>query len=151
MYGLIFSLVYPGIGGILQAYAACVPVVQLYGPTNFAPIIYHVIQFATAAQRENNAKVSYHKTTPRSVITKQHQGQLSQNNAKVSYHKTTPRSVITKQRQGQLSQNNAKVSYHKTTPRSVITKQLQFYLFHSTGKMAGHFSLWGKLTQFSQE
>ncbi|KAK2149260.1 hypothetical protein LSH36_458g02009 [Paralvinella palmiformis] len=45
-----------GIGGVLQAYSACIPQVQLYGPTNFTPIIRHVVQFAEVAQRENTAK-----------------------------------------------------------------------------------------------
>lgn len=32
--------------GILDAYKTCIPRVQLYGPTNFAPIVRHVIKFA---------------------------------------------------------------------------------------------------------
>ncbi|ELT91123.1 hypothetical protein CAPTEDRAFT_150478 [Capitella teleta] len=45
-----------GIDGILAAYQACIPQVRLYGPTNFSPIIYHVSQFAAAAQKEEGAK-----------------------------------------------------------------------------------------------
>ncbi|XP_033644541.1 copine-8-like [Asterias rubens] len=37
-----------GIPGIMQAYQNCIRQVQLYGPTNFAPIINHVAQFAKA-------------------------------------------------------------------------------------------------------
>ncbi|CAG5116881.1 unnamed protein product, partial [Candidula unifasciata] len=39
-----------GVGGILQAYHAALPRVQLYGPTNFAPVINHVRRFAQACQ-----------------------------------------------------------------------------------------------------
>jgi hypothetical protein len=46
----------PGVKGVLDAYTACVERVELYGPTNFAPIILHVAQFAAAAQREQAAK-----------------------------------------------------------------------------------------------
>lgn len=34
--------------GVLDAYHSCLSRVQLYGPTNFAPIIKHVAQFAAA-------------------------------------------------------------------------------------------------------
>ena len=34
------------INGVLAAYKSCVHRVQLYGPTNFAPVIHHVSQFA---------------------------------------------------------------------------------------------------------
>jgi len=45
-----------GVQGILDAYTACVNKVELFGPTNFAPIILHVAQFAAAAQKETVAK-----------------------------------------------------------------------------------------------
>jgi hypothetical protein len=45
-----------GVQGIVDAYTACVNKVELYGPTNFAPIILHVAQFAAAAQKEKAAK-----------------------------------------------------------------------------------------------
>jgi hypothetical protein len=45
-----------GIQGVLDAYTTCVNKVELYGPTNFAPIILHVAQFAAAAQKEKLAK-----------------------------------------------------------------------------------------------
>ncbi|XP_076469076.1 copine-8-like [Babylonia areolata] len=35
-----------GVGGILQAYQTALPRVQLYGPTNFSPVINHVARFA---------------------------------------------------------------------------------------------------------
>ena len=50
-------LLLSGINGVLEAYRACIPQVRLYGPTNFSPIIYHVCQFAAAAQREQGSKV----------------------------------------------------------------------------------------------
>ena len=46
-----------GIQGILGAYQMCLSQVQLYGPTNFAPIIYHVAQFADAAKNDPTKKV----------------------------------------------------------------------------------------------
>ncbi|RUS76350.1 hypothetical protein EGW08_015880, partial [Elysia chlorotica] len=45
-----------GIDGVLQAYYNCIQHVQLYGPTNAAPIIQHVANFAAAAQREEQSK-----------------------------------------------------------------------------------------------
>jgi len=46
-----------GIQGILGAYQMCLQHVVLYGPTNFAPIIYHAAQFAAAAKSEPTPKV----------------------------------------------------------------------------------------------
>ena len=34
------------VPGIIAAYRSCLPLVQLYGPTNFAPVIRHVTKFA---------------------------------------------------------------------------------------------------------
>lgn len=45
-----------GIQGIVQAYQNCVPQIHLWGPTNTAPIIYHVARFAAAAQQEEQTK-----------------------------------------------------------------------------------------------
>lgn len=45
-----------GVQGVLDAYKSCIQRVELYGPTNFAPIILHVAQFAAAAQRDAAAK-----------------------------------------------------------------------------------------------
>ncbi|XP_067913311.1 copine-8-like isoform X4 [Heterodontus francisci] len=39
-----------GIEGILEAYHRSLKTVQLYGPTNFAPVINHVARYATAVQ-----------------------------------------------------------------------------------------------------
>ena len=39
-----------GVDGLLQAYWQAIQVVQLYGPTNFAPVINHVAKFAQAYQ-----------------------------------------------------------------------------------------------------
>ena len=46
-----------GVQGILSAYQMCLSQVKLHGPTNFAPIIYHVAQFAAAAKSEPTPKV----------------------------------------------------------------------------------------------
>ncbi|XP_070186631.1 copine-3-like isoform X2 [Littorina saxatilis] len=46
-----------GINGVLQAYQSCIRQVQLYGPTNVAPVIHHVARFAhQAQQQEMNGK-----------------------------------------------------------------------------------------------
>ena len=39
-----------GVQGVINAYVNCVPNIQLWGPTNVAPIIHHVARFAAAAQ-----------------------------------------------------------------------------------------------------
>ncbi|XP_068014620.1 copine-3 isoform X2 [Melanerpes formicivorus] len=44
-----------GVQGIVDAYRACLPQVQLYGPTNFSPIINHVARFAAAATQQQTA------------------------------------------------------------------------------------------------
>lgn len=44
-----------GIDGVLQAYANCIRQVELYGPTNVAPIINHVARFAQQAQQQEKA------------------------------------------------------------------------------------------------
>ncbi|KAL5014050.1 hypothetical protein ScPMuIL_008320 [Solemya velum] len=43
-----------GISGVLQAYYNALQNVQLYGPTNFAPVINHVARFASASQDGSN-------------------------------------------------------------------------------------------------
>ena len=52
-------LLLTGVPGILQTYQTCVSQIQLYGPTNFSPIINHVARFGAAAQREVGAKVRH--------------------------------------------------------------------------------------------
>ena len=42
---------------MLDAYQSCIQSVALWGPTNFAPVIYHVAQFALAATKEGPTKV----------------------------------------------------------------------------------------------
>ena len=63
-----------GIEGVLQAYQNCIRQVQLYGPTNVAPIIHHVARFAAQAQQQEmsgkGAAVSTH--TPFSASTGVH-------------------------------------------------------------------------------
>ncbi|XP_074646861.1 copine-3-like isoform X2 [Tubulanus polymorphus] len=39
-----------GVQGIVDAYRNCLPQIALYGPTNVAPIIYHVARFAAQAK-----------------------------------------------------------------------------------------------------
>ncbi|XP_041349780.1 copine-8-like [Gigantopelta aegis] len=43
-----------GIQGVLDAYHRTLNSVQLYGPTNFAPVVNHVARFATAARDGND-------------------------------------------------------------------------------------------------
>ncbi|XP_071448762.1 copine-8-like [Hetaerina americana] len=43
-----------GISGVLDAYHKCIRQVQLYGPTNFAPVIKHVANFAAAYRDGRN-------------------------------------------------------------------------------------------------
>lgn len=40
--------------GVLEAYRSCIRQVQLYGPTNFTPVIEHVIKFAQSYNDGNN-------------------------------------------------------------------------------------------------
>lgn len=46
----------PGINGVVEAYKYAIQNVQLWGPTNVAPIIYHVARFAEQAQKEEAEK-----------------------------------------------------------------------------------------------
>lgn len=46
-----------GIQGVVEAYQNCLPRVQLYGPTNVAPIISKVARMAAAEQRSGEASV----------------------------------------------------------------------------------------------
>ena len=38
------------LSGVLEAYRNCIRQVQLYGPTNFSPIINHVARFASTCR-----------------------------------------------------------------------------------------------------
>jgi len=58
-----------GIQGILSAYQMCVSQVVLYGPTNFAPIIYHVAQFAAASKGEPTPKVQFNFVSYKSLTS----------------------------------------------------------------------------------
>lgn len=40
--------------GVLAAYHSCIRQVQLYGPTNFAPVINHVAKFASVYKDGSN-------------------------------------------------------------------------------------------------
>uniref|UniRef100_A0A8C8Z9G4 Copine 7 n=1 Tax=Prolemur simus TaxID=1328070 RepID=A0A8C8Z9G4_PROSS len=48
-----------GIQGVVQAYQNCLPRVQLYGPTNVAPIISKVARMAAAEERTGEASQYY--------------------------------------------------------------------------------------------
>ncbi|XP_045845456.1 copine-7 isoform X2 [Meles meles] len=48
-----------GIQGVVEAYQNCLPRVQLYGPTNVAPIISKVARMAAAEQRSGEASQYY--------------------------------------------------------------------------------------------
>lgn len=43
-----------GVSGLVSAYQSCLNQVQLYGPTNFAPVINHVARFAEVAHKQAN-------------------------------------------------------------------------------------------------
>ncbi|KAM5207440.1 copine-7 isoform 1-T1 [Hipposideros larvatus] len=49
----------PGIQGVVEAYQNCLPRVQLYGPTNVAPIISKVARMAAAEERTAEASQYY--------------------------------------------------------------------------------------------
>lgn len=57
-----------GVEGMVDAYRKCLPQVKLYGPTNFAPIIRHVSNFAQQAQQQNTASVSIIIVTQYSIV-----------------------------------------------------------------------------------
>ena len=46
-----------GIDGVVQAYQHALTTVELWGPTNFAPIIRHVAKFAQQAVQNHEAQV----------------------------------------------------------------------------------------------
>ncbi|XP_002128214.2 copine-3 isoform X1 [Ciona intestinalis] len=48
-----------GIQGLEQAYQTCIPQVQLYGPTNFTPVINHVMRFADQESKQSTASNYY--------------------------------------------------------------------------------------------
>lgn len=47
-----------GIQGVVEAYQNCLPKIQLYGPTNIAPIIQKVANFASEEMHTKEAMVS---------------------------------------------------------------------------------------------
>jgi len=53
-----------GIDGVLQAYYQTLRTVQLYGPTNFSPVINHVARYTSHRCRINN---SLRSVTPSTV------------------------------------------------------------------------------------
>lgn len=48
----------PGIQGVVESYQNCLPKIQLYGPTNVAPIISKVARVAAEEERTKEASVS---------------------------------------------------------------------------------------------
>ncbi len=52
------SLNVAGIQGVVEAYQNCLPKIQLYGPTNIAPIIQKVANFASEEMHTKEAMVS---------------------------------------------------------------------------------------------
>ncbi len=48
-----------GIPGVVQAYHTALQSVELYGPTNAAPIINHVARFAEQAAKQPGNQVSF--------------------------------------------------------------------------------------------
>lgn len=49
---------FSGVRGVIDAYKTSLSQLELFGPTNFAPIINQVAKFAAAAQVERSARVS---------------------------------------------------------------------------------------------
>ena len=49
-----------GISGVVEAYHSAIRSVNLWGPTNFAPIINHVAKFAAAAKQNVEVQVCCH-------------------------------------------------------------------------------------------
>ncbi|XP_039082765.1 copine-7 isoform X4 [Hyaena hyaena] len=70
-----------GIQGVVEAYQNCLPRVQLYGPTNVAPVISKVARVAAASERSGEASApaqrsrdsrhlpSYFEASPRNNVT----------------------------------------------------------------------------------
>lgn len=52
----------PGIQGVVEAYQSCLPRLQLYGPTNIAPIIHKVA--ASASQEVHSDEAMVRKAPP---------------------------------------------------------------------------------------
>ena len=50
-----------GIPGVVEAYHTALRSVQLWGPTNFAPIISHVAKFAEQAAAQPSVQVSWYR------------------------------------------------------------------------------------------
>ena len=46
-----------GVEGVMEAYKICLRNTQIYGPTNFSPVINAVAQKASYGQRENRYQV----------------------------------------------------------------------------------------------
>ena len=57
-YMIIIAFYFVGLNGILEAYQSAVRAVQLYGPTNFSPVIRHVSNFAAKEAKTGVANVS---------------------------------------------------------------------------------------------
>ena len=53
----VFVPVCPGIQGVVEAYQNCLPKIQLYGPTNIAPIIQKVASSASEEMHTKEAMV----------------------------------------------------------------------------------------------
>ncbi|KAG7231450.1 hypothetical protein INR49_011911 [Caranx melampygus] len=53
-----------GIQGVVEAYQACLPKLQLYGPTNIAPIIQKVANSASQEVHTKEAMQYFHPADP---------------------------------------------------------------------------------------
>lgn len=53
-----------GIQGVVESYQSCLPKIQLYGPTNVAPIITKVARVAADEERTKEASVRPHVCNP---------------------------------------------------------------------------------------
>lgn len=55
---LTFPICLSGIQGVVESYQNCLPKIQLYGPTNVAPIISKVARVAADEEKTKEASVS---------------------------------------------------------------------------------------------
>ncbi|KAK2184011.1 hypothetical protein NP493_286g02086 [Ridgeia piscesae] len=79
-----------GIQGVLATYQSCIQSVELWGPTNFAPVIYHVAQFGLDAAKEGATK-SYFVLL---IITDGAITDMDETRAAIVYASKLPMSII---------------------------------------------------------
>lgn len=58
-----------GIQGVVESYQSCLPKIQLYGPTNVAPIISKVAKVAANEEKTQEASVSVWESAEKCWVT----------------------------------------------------------------------------------